>query len=482
MTKGSVYEGKTFDEAVQKGLSTLGLNRSEASITIVEEGKGGFLGFGARPYRVSISRRPGGAIREPDEHAGGGRGERSGRGGRERGRGRDEGRRGERRPEGARAESGRTEGARREARRDEPRRERAQPARAQEGAREESRRDGRREGRRSERREERPAEVRASEPRPAAPRREDAREERREAAESALPPAAAAVPRAEAGEDADAADRKRRRRRGRRGGRGRRKPEESASTGNGGVAAPPMAPADEEYDDMIDEAPETMETGASFVEQQPVTPPPPPAMIHEERHEPDERPATPPAAYVSTHEERPGPGHEPAGDERTPVLNEQELAATSKRLTEDLLKAMGFEGTVSVQVQDTRADVTAEVGRDDDLLTGRKGEVRQALQHLLNRYLNRGEGSRYHLQLEINDFWQRRETELEEMARAMADTAANERKEVVSEYLNSQERRIIHVTLKEDARVRTYALGTGMIKRVAVAPADFPERTEDESA
>ena len=30
--------------------------------------------------------------------------------------------------------------------------------------------------------------------------------------------------------------------------------------------------------------------------------------------------------------------------------------------------------------------------------------------------------------------------------------------------------------------VRTFSLGTGMLKRVAVAPASFPERSEDESS
>ena len=40
----------------------------------------------------------------------------------------------------------------------------------------------------------------------------------------------------------------------------------------------------------------------------------------------------------------------------------------------------------------------------------------------------------------------------------------------------------MHVTLKEDSRVKTFALGTGMIKRVAIAPASFPERTGEEDA
>ena len=60
-------------------------------------------------------------------------------------------------------------------------------------------------------------------------------------------------------------------------------------------------------------------------------------------------------------------------------------------------------------------------------------------------------------------------------ARRLAEEALEGNTEAVTEYLNAQERRIVHVALKEDTRVKTYALGTGLIKRLAVAPADFPE-------
>jgi spoIIIJ-associated protein len=174
--------------------------------------------------------------------------------------------------------------------------------------------------------------------------------------------------------------------------------------------------------------------------------------------------------------------HEPRSEEfEGPGLSADELVGQSTRMTEDLLKAMGFESKVSATVDGNHVDVTAEVAKDEDLLTGRKGEVRQALQHLLNRRLNRGESSRYHLQLEINDFWKRREEELRELARSSAEEAVASDGEVVTEYLNAQERRIVHVTLREDPRVKTYALGTGMIKRVAIAPADFEGGPRDES-
>jgi spoIIIJ-associated protein len=171
-----------------------------------------------------------------------------------------------------------------------------------------------------------------------------------------------------------------------------------------------------------------------------------------------------------------------ARPESTPDMNVDELSSTSRRLTEELLRAMGFEPKVSVRAEGNRVDVTIEVDRHDELLNGREGETRQAIQHLLNRFLNKGDGSRYHLQLEVNDHWHHRETELEELAHRLADEAASRQVEVVSDHLSSQERRIVHMTLREDSRVKTYSLGDGAVKRVAVAPASFPDRSEDEPA
>ena len=161
----------------------------------------------------------------------------------------------------------------------------------------------------------------------------------------------------------------------------------------------------------------------------------------------------------------------------TPGMPAPELEQQAVRITTDLFSAMGYDASVSATAEDaTRVEVRAVVPAGEEELTGRKGEVRQALQHILNRMLNRGRVSEYHLQLEINDFWQRREEELRQLAQDLAEEALSGQSEAVTEYLNAQERRIIHVALKEDTRVKTYALGTGLIKRVAVAPADFPEQ------
>ena len=142
-------------------------------------------------------------------------------------------------------------------------------------------------------------------------------------------------------------------------------------------------------------------------------------------------------------------------------------------MTRELLAKMGFDAKVTVKAEGDRVDVMVEAGEDDDLLLGSKGETRQAIEHLLNRFINAGGGARYHLQLEVNDFWAQREVELTALAKSMAEQALASNSEQVTEPLNSAERRFVHVAIKPDARVKSYSLGDGSIKRVAIAPADF---------
>lgn len=49
------FTGETVDQAIKKGLASLGINRADAAISIIEEGKKGFLGIGKKEAIVSIN-------------------------------------------------------------------------------------------------------------------------------------------------------------------------------------------------------------------------------------------------------------------------------------------------------------------------------------------------------------------------------------------------------------------------------------------
>ncbi|MBI1799142.1 MAG: Jag N-terminal domain-containing protein, partial [Candidatus Eisenbacteria bacterium] len=103
MAPATLFTGKTLEDAVRKGLEALRISRAEAMITVIEEGSGGFLWIGSRPYRVRIMARPGGAIREPEERESGDAKGRRERGARARSGG-DRTERAGRSPRGARTE------------------------------------------------------------------------------------------------------------------------------------------------------------------------------------------------------------------------------------------------------------------------------------------------------------------------------------------------------------------------------------------
>ena len=466
MPPATLFTGKTLEDAVKKGLEALGLARAEAMITVIEEGSGGFLGLGARPYRVRIMPRPGGAIREPEERESRERGGERGERGAAAGAGRSErrARPGDRPAEARAARSGGGERRGRNGR---------AAGRGHGAGRGEGRREGRGESRREVRAEE-PREIRGEEQREE--RVEEIRAardgERREMRSGERPEAAAAEGDTRPGFEPGNGDDD--------GGRGRRGAgrERVESMPAGGEAEAPMSEAGIAPGTALPEVGNSLAVHELSESGTAETP-------RDLGDEPEHRePAMAGAmSEPSGHDGPRGPRRERGGEPRHgagPALSNDALATEGQRWTEDLLRAMGFDAKVRATAEGDRVDVVAEVGSNDELLTGPKGEVRQALQHLLNRMVNRGEGSRYHLQLEINDFWRRREQELEELARRLADEAVTSQRETVTEYLNAQERRIIHVTLREDTRVKTYALGDGMIKRLAVAPVDFPEGARGE--
>lgn len=49
-----VFEGKDVEEAIEKGLQTLGVSREQVQVEIISQGSKGFLGIGASPARVRL--------------------------------------------------------------------------------------------------------------------------------------------------------------------------------------------------------------------------------------------------------------------------------------------------------------------------------------------------------------------------------------------------------------------------------------------
>ncbi len=55
MEKTIITAGKTIDLAIEAALTQLGLDRDSVSVTVLQQAKAGFLGFGAQPAKVQVA-------------------------------------------------------------------------------------------------------------------------------------------------------------------------------------------------------------------------------------------------------------------------------------------------------------------------------------------------------------------------------------------------------------------------------------------
>ena len=55
MMKWIETTGKNEEEAIQKALRELGLDRDEVSVEILERAKSGFLGIGSTPAKIKVT-------------------------------------------------------------------------------------------------------------------------------------------------------------------------------------------------------------------------------------------------------------------------------------------------------------------------------------------------------------------------------------------------------------------------------------------
>nr|WP_243674412.1 RNA-binding cell elongation regulator Jag/EloR [Lentilactobacillus kisonensis] len=53
----TIYSGKTIQDAVEQGLTALSLTQDQVEVTVIQQPKKGFLGFGRKPAQIEITKK-----------------------------------------------------------------------------------------------------------------------------------------------------------------------------------------------------------------------------------------------------------------------------------------------------------------------------------------------------------------------------------------------------------------------------------------
>lgn len=114
-------------------------------------------------------------------------------------------------------------------------------------------------------------------------------------------------------------------------------------------------------------------------------------------------------------------------------------------------------------------------GRDASYLVGRRGEVLNALQYLMNVVISRQIENHVRVVLDGDNFRDRRQEVLEKLAIDIAGEVKKRGEEAVLDALPAFERRVIHQALQDFEGVVTYSEGEEPDRRVVIAPAEAAE-------
>ena len=156
-------------------------------------------------------------------------------------------------------------------------------------------------------------------------------------------------------------------------------------------------------------------------------------------------------------------------DERTyapaePGSNEEKI----EQFLKGLLENMGSKAVPHAWKEEDNSYRVHLTGEGLGFLIGRRGETLDAIQHLANYAVNRDVEGHIRINVDAEDYRQKREDSLRRYARKKAQQVLKARRRTTLEPMNAYERHVIHASLQDMENITTHSTGTEPNRRVVI--------------
>ncbi len=168
-----------------------------------------------------------------------------------------------------------------------------------------------------------------------------------------------------------------------------------------------------------------------------------------------------------------GIGAEMARVRVTRVSQDRSAAGLATATVGRILEAAGVNVSRTLRSahdQEVGGPIIDLAGEDSGLLIGRRGQTLQALQFLVTLIVRKQFGEDVRVALDVENYRQRRETSLRDMANKVATRVAQTNRSITLEPMPPADRRIVHTSLSEHPGVRTESAGEGENRKVTIMP------------
>jgi spoIIIJ-associated protein len=166
----------------------------------------------------------------------------------------------------------------------------------------------------------------------------------------------------------------------------------------------------------------------------------------------------------------------PAVNTRAKSVQEDITLHVAQETVSELLEKMKVKAEVTAsfgEPEDARSRIPVRVeihGNDLSILIGRQAETLNALQYIASLIVAKEMGQPVTLVLDVEGYRQRREQQIRQLARRMAEQAINTQRRQVLEPMPANERRIIHIELRDNPLVSTESIGEDPHRKVTINP------------
>lgn len=181
--------------------------------------------------------------------------------------------------------------------------------------------------------------------------------------------------------------------------------------------------------------------------------------------------------------ERPMTAEKPAAGEEESVQSVDQEAATAwiRRFLDQTLSLISPESTIRIETHDAAIRFNIQ-GGDSARLIGKRGQTIDAIQYLVEKATSKQFNAGIRFEIDVEGYLEKRKTELTDIAFRLAEKAANTGKTMAINHINANDRRMVHLALKENPDVRTQSAGNGDLRKLLILPKKKSAKTPKNGA
>lgn len=134
-----------------------------------------------------------------------------------------------------------------------------------------------------------------------------------------------------------------------------------------------------------------------------------------------------------------------------------------------IIDAITEGASITVEGDNDRLLFNVE-GGNSALLIGKRGQTLEAIQYLVEKIVNKQANTRIRVLVDVKGYLGTRKAGLKKLAQRMAEKAQTSNKPVTVGQMNAYDRRVVHMTLKDNPEVRTQSMGEGYYRKLVIFP------------